>query len=575
MTIFVTNAIAVTAQYCITIFKYYKYDLIAQRVRFLHSFVGLSGCFLIAQPGTCWGVIEPMKRACCLFAVCFFLFSAIVHADFESEVLDRVNDERAAEGLGPLRYDASLTAAARDHSQDMGLNDYFDHTSQDGRSPGNRITAAGYSWNTYGENIAAGYATPAAVVSGWMNSPGHRANILNSNFCDLGVGYAHVPSSTYGHYWTQDFGRKSGVSSCPEAATYVITATVGAGGSINPDGNISVDQGDSQTFTITPHPGNRIDELTVDNQSKSITTSYTFSNVNSDHSIDVTFALNQSPPTAHAGSDQAVTEGDTVTLDGSQSSDPDDAVVRYEWTRLSGPGVTLSDDNAVTPTFVAGPISGNATVVFQLKVYDSGDDSDTDTVTISILENNIQQVPGDTIAIHTTTNRVMGLKPGANAGIVQLRSLDPAGGVITHRDGMPENLIYGLIDFTLAVSIPGSSSTVTVYLPAPLPAGYGLYKYSSSSGWYDYSAYASFNHARDQISLTLIDGGTGDEDGEPDGFIEDPFGFGTAPATAVSTGNVGSSSGGGGGGGCFIDTARVGVGGSSHWNTHPRLTLLF
>jgi len=61
----------------------------------------------------------------------------------------------------------------------------------------------------------------------------------------------------------------------------------------------------------------------------------------------VTFALNQSPPTAHAGSNQTVTEGDTVTLDGSQSSDPDDAVVRYEWTRLSGPTAALSDENAV------------------------------------------------------------------------------------------------------------------------------------------------------------------------------------------------------------------------------------
>ena len=516
-----------------------------------------------------------MKRAFCLFAICFFLSSTIVHADFESDVLDLVNDERAAEGLDPLSYDADLTSAARGHSQDMGLNGYFSHTSQDGRSPGDRITAAGYSWNTYGENIAAGQTTPAAVVAGWMNSPGHRANILSPNFCDLGVGYAYVASSPYGHYWTQNFGRKSGVYSCPEAATYVITATVGAGGSISPDGNVSVDQGDSQTFTITANPGYRIDELTVDNQSRNITTSYTFSNVNSNHTIDVTFALNQSPPSAHAGPDQTVSEGDTVTLNGSQSSDPDDAVVRYEWTQLSGPSVTLSDDNAVTPTFVAGPVSGNATVVFQLTVYDSGDDSDTDTVTISILENDIQQVPGDTIAIQTTTNRVMGLKTDAGSGIVSLTALDPEISAVTDRDEMPENLIYGLIDFKLTVNIPGSSSTVTVYLPAPLPTGYRLYKYSSSSGWTDYSAYASFNSARDQISLILIDGGTGDDDGEQDGFIEDPLGFGTAPATTVSTGNVSSSGGGGGGGGCFIDTARVDNRMVSNQSKHPWPSLLF
>ena len=475
-----------------------------------------------------------MKRAFCLFAICFFLSSAVVHADFESEVIDLVNDERAGEGLDPLSYDADLSASARGHSQDMGLNDYFNHISEDGRSPGDRITAAGYSWNTYGENIAAGQSTPAAVVAGWMNSPGHRANILNSNFCDIGVGYAYVASSTYGHYWTQNFGRKSGVSSCPPAQTYVISATVGAGGSISPDGNVSVDQGDTQTFTITANPGYRIDELTVDSQVRSITTSYTFNNVNSNHAIDVTFALNQSPPTARAGQDQSVTEGDTVTLEGSGSSDPDDAVVRYEWTQLSGPEVTLSDENAVSPTFVAGPVNGSATVVFQLKVFDSGDDSDTDTVSIAINENNIQDVPNDTFSIHTTTHKVMGLKPAAGSGMIRLTALDPQSGTIANRDGMPENLIYGLIDFQLIVGTPGSSSTVTIYLPEPLPAGYRLYKYSNSSGWTDYSAHTSFNITRDRISLTLIDGGTGDADGEQDGFIEDPFGLGTAPAAASS-----------------------------------------
>ena len=516
-----------------------------------------------------------MKRALCLFTICFFLSAVIVHADFESEVTVLVNVERTAEGLGPLSYDANLTSAARGHSQDMGLNDYFNHTSQDGRSPGDRITAAGYSWNTYGENIAAGQSTPATVVAGWMNSPGHRANILNPDFCDIGVGYAYVASSTYGHYWTQNFGRKSGVNSCPQAATYVITATVGNGGSINPDGNVSVDQGDSQTFTITTNPGYRIDVLTVDNQSKSITTSYTFNSVNSDHTIDVTFALNQSPPTAHAGSNQTVTEGDSVTLDGSQSADPDDAVVRYEWTQQSGPGVTLSDENAVNPTFVAGPVNGNATAIFQLKVYDSGDDSGTDTVAISILENNIQDLPDDSISIHTTTSKVIGLKPAAGSAMVRLTALDPQSSAVSDQDAMPENLLYGLIDFKLTVNTPGSSSTVTIYLPQPLPADYRLYKYSSSSGWYDYSAYTSFNSARDRISLILIDGGTGDDDGEQDGFIEDPFGLGRPPAPTVSTNNVGSSSGGSGGGSCFIDTARVDSRSNLSRRKHARQSLLF
>ena len=197
-----------------------------------------------------------LKRAFSLFIISFFLLPAIGHADFESEVIDLVNVERAVQGLHPLSYDPNLTISVRGHSQDMGLNNYFNHYSQDGRSPGDRITAAGYIWNTYGENIAAGQTTPQAVVVGWMNSPGHRDNILDANFCDIGVGYAYVASSNYRHYWTQNFGRKSGVSSCPSIESFVITATSGAGGSITPDGNVSVDQGDSQTFTITPNASN-------------------------------------------------------------------------------------------------------------------------------------------------------------------------------------------------------------------------------------------------------------------------------------------------------------------------------
>jgi hypothetical protein len=159
--------------------------------------------------------------------------------------------------------------------------------------------------------------------------------------------------------------------------------------------------------------------------------------------------------------------------------------------------------------------------------------------------------------------------------MVRLTALDPQSSAVSDQDAMPENLLYGLIDFKLTVNTPGSSSTVTIYLPQPLPADYRLYKYSSSSGWYDYSAYTSFNSARDRISLILIDGGTGDDDGEQDGFIEDPFGLGRPPATTVSTNNVGSSSGGSGGGSCFIDTARVDSRSNLSRRKHARQSLLF
>jgi uncharacterized protein YkwD len=132
----------------------------------------------------------------------------------EQEVAELVNLEREIENLHPLIWDDALGTAARGHSSDMAQLNYFSHTSRDGREFYQRITAAGYPCSTCGENIAAGYSSPQAVMNGWMNSPGHRANILNSAFCDLGVGYAFGSTSTYGHYWTQDFGRRQGVSVC-------------------------------------------------------------------------------------------------------------------------------------------------------------------------------------------------------------------------------------------------------------------------------------------------------------------------------------------------------------------------
>ena len=126
-----------------------------------------------------------MRRPLYLIVIFLFLTSGYAHADFESEVIDLVNVERSAQGLHPLSYDHQLAAAARNHSEDMGLQDYFSHTSLDGRTVPERITAAGYAYNTYGENIAGGQPTPEDVIDAWMSSPGHRANILNSNFCPV------------------------------------------------------------------------------------------------------------------------------------------------------------------------------------------------------------------------------------------------------------------------------------------------------------------------------------------------------------------------------------------------------
>lgn len=121
------------------------------------------------------------------------------------QVVALVNSERAAAGCGPLKEDAQLRAAAQGHSDDMAKRDYFSHTSPDGTDAGQRTTAAGYRWSTYGENIAKGQQTAQSVMEAWMKSPGHRANILNCSFKDIGVG---IHQGAGGPWWTQNFGAR-------------------------------------------------------------------------------------------------------------------------------------------------------------------------------------------------------------------------------------------------------------------------------------------------------------------------------------------------------------------------------
>ncbi|MFG2550983.1 sigma-70 family RNA polymerase sigma factor [Streptomyces sp. NPDC048581] len=128
-----------------------------------------------------------------------------VATDTVGQVVALVNKERSAAGCGPLAEDSLLNKAALGHSEDMAARGFFDHTNPDGEDPGQRITAAGYRWSTYGENIAMGQQTPEAVMESWMNSPGHRANILNCSFKDIGVG---IHKGSGGPWWTQAFGAK-------------------------------------------------------------------------------------------------------------------------------------------------------------------------------------------------------------------------------------------------------------------------------------------------------------------------------------------------------------------------------
>ena len=119
---------------------------------------------------------------------------------FEQEVLDLTNAEREKYGLQPLTLDTELSKVARVKSEDMAANNYFDHTSPTYGTPFEMMKQFGISYTSAAENIAQGQTTPAQVVQAWMNSQGHRKNILNSSYTHIGIGHA-----ADGNYWTQMF----------------------------------------------------------------------------------------------------------------------------------------------------------------------------------------------------------------------------------------------------------------------------------------------------------------------------------------------------------------------------------
>jgi uncharacterized protein YkwD len=130
---------------------------------------------------------------------------------FLSRVIVLTNQQRAAHGCRPLVAERRLMLAAQLHTTDMATHNFFDHYSQNRRSPAVRVAATGYRYRTVAENIAYGQRTPEAVVAAWMASPGHRANILDCRLTQIGVGYLYNPAYVLNGRpavtaWTQDFG---------------------------------------------------------------------------------------------------------------------------------------------------------------------------------------------------------------------------------------------------------------------------------------------------------------------------------------------------------------------------------
>jgi len=125
----------------------------------------------------------------------------------ETAVLDLINQHRAANGLGTLSINGTLNNAARWMSDDMANNNYFSHTDSQGRDPFVRLADFGYTYNTWkGENLAAGIDSAQEAFDLWKGSPGHNANMLNPNFTVIGIARSYGASSTFGWYWSTDFG---------------------------------------------------------------------------------------------------------------------------------------------------------------------------------------------------------------------------------------------------------------------------------------------------------------------------------------------------------------------------------
>lgn len=144
----------------------------------------------------------PALALCCVALSATLLTGPATAEDAPHSVLGLVNQQRRQAGCGPLAADRQLDSLAQQFSDEMAERGFFDHTDPDGRTPWDRARDASISY-LGGENIARGQQSPQAVVSAWMESPSHRANLLDCRFTTLGTGLHQGPG---GPWWTQDFG---------------------------------------------------------------------------------------------------------------------------------------------------------------------------------------------------------------------------------------------------------------------------------------------------------------------------------------------------------------------------------
>ncbi len=248
-------------------------------------------------------------------------------------------------------------------------------------------------------------------------------------------------------------------------------------------------------------------------------------------------------PTAATGPDTEVTEARVFQLDGTFSMDPDDGIASYGWTQTAGPPVALSDPTSARSTFVAPPVGleGNE-LAFVLTVVDAGGLEDSSVISVFVRDNGITGFPDDVYTLLTATGEPVGVEPGSSWELLSIAVVDPA--TLLRPAKNPEELLYGLIALEVRVADPGSAITIPILLPGGVSEEHTWVRYLGPGRWENYGENARYTEARDQVFLTLADGGAGDDDGRPDGRISNTSGAGHAVKAH------GSGGGGGGGGGC-------------------------
>ncbi len=187
---------------------------------------------IIITVGALTGLLFLQPNYVGAFSGCSADPAPVVNGEFEAQVAQLVNEERAKNNLPPLKLVSSLTASARHHAMDMAVDNYFDHNSMDAVGGELKVVCGTFDrislwykgWSGAAENIAAGLNSPQKAMEAWMNSEGHRVNILNPGYTEFGVGY-YSGAGQFPSYWVQDFGVRSDVTPMILAGEAATTTT--------------------------------------------------------------------------------------------------------------------------------------------------------------------------------------------------------------------------------------------------------------------------------------------------------------------------------------------------------------